>query len=295
MNHDAYVRRLTTAPPVRRLGRAGAMATIAVIIAVSVAGCSRQDALPSPAASASGPLALPSTNTIDLSHPFNAETIYWPTEAGFARDVTAQGPTERGYYYEAATFTSAEHGGTHIDAPVHFWEGARSVDEIPLDQLMGGAVVIDVSDHTKANPDYRITAEDITSWESNNRPIPDGSILLFRTDFSRFWPDRARYLGTAEIGPAAVANLHFPGLHPDAARWLIRNRSVKAIGIDTPSIDYGQSQQFQTHQIFFEQNIPVIENLTNLGQVAPGSIIVALPMKIEAGSGAPVRVIAFVP
>lgn len=241
-------------------------------------------------------MRLPSTNIIDLSHPFNAETIYWPTAEGFSREVTAEGVTEAGYYYSAGTFTSAEHGGTHVDAPIHFAEGAHAVDEIPLERLMGPAVVVDVSDHATANADYQILREDLEAWEAEHQPIPDGAIVLLRTGFGAFWPDRERYMGTAERGPQAVANLQFPGLHPDAARWLLENRNVGAVGIDTPSIDYGQSQLFETHQVLFEENVPALENVANLDQVPEeGSVVIALPMKIEGGSGGPVRIVAFIP
>lgn len=243
-----------------------------------------------------GTIGLPSGDVVDLSHPFNAETIYWPTADSFSRDVTAEGVTEQGYFYAAGTFTSAEHGGTHIDAPIHFSEGGQSVDEIPLDRLIGPAIVIDVSEHASANPDYQITAEDIQEWEAANRPLTDGSILFFRTGFGEFWPDRMQYMGTDERGPDAVANLHFPGLGLGAAQWLLENRSIKAVGIDTPSIDYGQSQQFETHQALASKGIPALENVANLEQLpVEGAIVVALPMKIEGGSGGPVRIAALVP
>lgn len=241
-------------------------------------------------------LRLPSTNVVDLTYPFNDETIYWPTAEGFARQITAEGTTEQGYFYAAGTFTSAEHGGTHLDAPFHFAAKGQTVDEIPLERLMGPAVVIDVADHVTANPDYRITSEDILTWETEHSPIPDGSIVMLRTGFGKHWPNRERYLGTAETGSQAVANLHFPGLHPEAASWLVENRSVAAVGLDTPSIDYGQSQEFESHQILFRENVPVFENVANLEQLpVEGSVVVALPMKIEGGSGAPLRIVAFLP
>lgn len=240
--------------------------------------------------------ALPSRNVVDLTHAFNDETIYWPTEAGFRRTVTAEGTTDRGYFYAAGSFTSAEHGGTHLDAPYHFVEDAHTVDEIPLDHLMGPAVVIDVPDHAAANPDYQITTEDLRSWENENGPVPDGSIVLFRTGFGQFWPDRARYMGTDSTGSDAVVHLHFPGLHPDAAAWLLENRSIKAVGIDTPSIDYGQSQLFATHRQLFDENVPAFENVAHLDSLPEvGAVVIALPMKIDGGTGAPLRIVAFVP
>jgi kynurenine formamidase len=144
--------------------------------------------------------------------------------------------------------------------------------------------------------DYQVTHEDIVRWETEHGALPANVILLIRTGFSTRWPDAARYLGTAERGEAAVAKLHFPGLHPDAARWLIANRSVKAVGIDTASIDYGQSSLFETHRALFERDIPAFENLTGLDRLPPrGAAVIALPMKIKGGSGAPLRAVAILP
>lgn len=244
----------------------------------------------------SSPIALPATAVIDLTYPFNEETVYWPTSDPFHREATAEGMTDGGYYYAAGAFASAEHGGTHIDAPIHFAEGGRSVDQIPIEQLMGPAIVIDVSDHTRANPDYQIGTEDLQEWEANNGPIPDGSLIFLRTGFGAFWPDAEQYMGTAERGLDAVSDLHFPGLHPEAAEWLLENRNVNAVGIDTPSIDYGQSRLFETHRLLAAEEVPALENVAHLDRLPEvGGVVVALPMNIEGGSGGPVRIVAFVP
>ncbi|HEY6188574.1 MAG TPA: cyclase family protein [Pyrinomonadaceae bacterium] len=238
---------------------------------------------------------FPGGRIIDLSHSFDAETIYWPTEDGFRLEKEHDGLTDKGYYYAANKFCTAEHGGTHIDAPLHFAAGHQSVDQIPLEQLTGAAIVVDVMKQCEANPDYRVTAEDLQAWEKQNGPIPRGAIVLLRTGFARRWPNRQGYLGTTERGAGAVAKLHFPGLHPDAARWLTTSRSVKAVGLDTASIDYGQSTMFESHRILFEKNVPAFENLANLDQLpAKDFFLVALPMKIKGGSGGPLRVIAIV-
>ena len=238
----------------------------------------------------------PVGTVIDLSHDYSDQTVFWPTAEGFKLEKVADGMTEGGYYYAANNFSAAEHGGTHIDAPVHFAKGHRSVDQIPLDQLIGDAVVIDVSAACASQPDYRVSTNDFTAWERTHRQIPDGTIVLLRTGYSQFWPDAARYLGTSERGQGAVARLHFPGLHPEAARWLAESRRVKAVGIDTASIDYGQSTLFETHRFLYERDIPAFENLTALERLPPtGATIVALPMKIKGGSGAPLRAIAIVP
>jgi kynurenine formamidase len=207
----------------------------------------------------------------------------------------ADGITPGGYYYAANNFFSSEHGGTHLDAPVHFAKGGQSVDQIPIERLLGVGYVVDVTDRAAANADHQISVDDITRAEAAQGRIPDDAIVLLRTGFSSRWPDAARYLGTAERGEAAVATLHFPGLHPDAARWLVASRTIKAIGIDTASIDYGQSTAFESHRILYERNIPAFENLTALDRLPlTGASIVALPMKIGGGSGAPLRAIAII-
>lgn len=238
---------------------------------------------------------------VDLTYSFSENTTYWPTAEGFRLDTVAFGPTEGGYFYSAFNFSAAEHGGTHLDAPIHFSEGRLATDEIPIDQLIGAATMIDVSttidpDDGPPDPDYQVTREDLEAWESRNSRLSDGTILLLRTGWSRHYGDRSSYLGTDLVGPDAVPELHFPGLHPDAARWLVAERSIKAFGIDTPSIDYGQSSLFETHQVIYGANIPGFENVANLERIpATGSFVVALPMKIEGGSGGPLRIVAFVP
>lgn len=224
------------------------------------------------------------------------ETVYWVTAKEFEMDVVAAGETDKGFYYAANNFATAEHGGTHIDAPIHFAKGKQYVNEIPLENLIGNAIKIDVSERALTNPDYLVSIDDFKQWETeHSMQIPEGSIVLLETGFSKYYPDKKKYLGTDERGPEAVKLLHFPGLSPEAAQWLVDNRNIKSIGIDTPSIDYGQSQYFKTHVILLSENIPAFENLTNLNQLPSKDFeVVALPMKIKGGSGAPLRIVAFV-
>ena len=230
---------------------------------------------------------------IDLSYAFDSETVYWPTAQPFRLEKDFEGETEQGYYYSAYRYSAAEHGGTHIDAPVHFARGRYSTDKIPLEQLIGPAVVIDVTRQCERDRDYRITIEDFLLWERRQGRLPSGTIVLLRTGFGEHYPDRKRYLGTDERGSSAVPKLHFPGLHPDAARWLVTNRSIKAIGLDTASIDFGQSTKFESHRILFDKNIPAFENVANLDKLPlRGFAVIALPMKIRGGSGGPLRIIA---
>lgn len=230
---------------------------------------------------------------IDLSYSYDERTIFWPTEDGFHLIREFEGMTPQGYYYAANKLITPEHGGTHIDAPIHFSKEGNTVDRIPLDQLIGEAVVIDVAEKCKKDRDYQIGSNDFIEWERQNGKIPNQSIVILRTGFGKYWPDRARYLGTDELGKEAIKKLHFPGLHSEGAKWLIENRSIKAVGLDTASIDYGQSTLFEAHRTLFAKNIPVFENLANLDQLPSRDFqIIALPMKIKGGSGGPLRVVA---
>jgi kynurenine formamidase len=230
---------------------------------------------------------------IDLTHPFDDQTVYWPTEDGFKLIREAAGITERGYYYAANRFMCAEHGGTHIDAPIHFFERGKPVDQISLERLIGPGACVDVSQKCAADHDYQVTVEDFQKWETDNIASLDHRIVLIRTGFGRYWPDRKKYLGTAEQGKAAVAKLHFPGLDPSAADWLVTKRRVRMVGIDTASIDHGQTQDYPTHQRLFRDAVPALENVAALDKLPPDKFtVIALPMKIKGGSGAPCRVVA---
>lgn len=238
---------------------------------------------------------LSSTRIIDLSYSYSNETIYWPTEEGFKFEVEHHGLTEKGYYYSANKFCSAEHGGTHIDAPIHFAEKGTSIDQIPLERLIGPGIVIDVAKKSQNNPDYQITPKDFVDWEEENGKIEKGTIVFLRTGYGKFWPDKKKYFGTTKTGKEALDDLHFPGLHPDSALLIANEKRVMAIGIDTPSIDYGQSKMFEAHQRLCHNNIPAFENVANLKDLPEkGFFVFALPMKIKGGSGAPLRLVAFI-
>lgn len=240
--------------------------------------------------------AFPTGSWVDLTHPFDAQTIYWPTEKGFQFDRGNNGVTAKGYYYAANRFTTAEHGGTHLDAPVHFFAQRQTVDEIPVERLIGTAAVIDVTQQCAHDRDYLVTVADLQAWEAKHgRQLVD-VIVLLRTGWSQRWPERAAYLGTKDFGAEAVAKLHFPGLDPQAVRWLVEHRAPQAIGIDTASIDYGQSTHFEAHVTLCEHNVPIFENVAQLDRLPNvGALVVALPMKVAGGSGGPLRIVAFLP
>ena len=239
---------------------------------------------------------LEHSRLIDLTHAFGTDTIVWPTEHDFRLVVQQEGEMPGGYYYASNRLEMAEHGGTHIDAPIHFARGGQKLDQIPIERLVGAGVRIDVSAQCARDRDYRITIQDFEQWEAAHGRIPNGAIVLLDTGFARFWPSRQNYLGTELRGPEGVRALHFPGLHPEAAAWLVRERRIKAIGIDTASIDYGQSTGFETHVALLSRNVPVFENLADLRALpALGFEVIALPMKIAGGTGGPLRIIAVLP
>jgi kynurenine formamidase len=232
---------------------------------------------------------------VDLTYELSSDAVFWPTAEPFRKTTVFEGMTEAGYYYSAYSFATAEHGGTHIDAPVHFARGKNHVNEIPLSQLIGDAVVVDVTVQVSRNRDHLISVADIKDWERDHGNIPTASIVLLRTGFGDYWPNAGEYLGTELRGSAGAAALSFPGLAVDAALWLMEQRQIKAVGIDTASIDHGKSRNFATHVALMTHNIPAFENVANLDQLpATGVFVIALPVKIRGGSGGPLRIIATV-
>lgn len=232
---------------------------------------------------------------VDLSHAFGPRTLYWPTSPSkFTLEKLAAGKTEGGYYYSANSLCTPEHGGTHLDAPIHFAERGRTTAEIPLEQLVAPAVVIDVSSKAAADRNYRLTRDDVGAFEKQYGRVGRGTIVLLKTGWSRHWPDAKAYLG--DDTPGDASKLSFPSYGVDAAKLLVEERSAAALGIDTASIDYGRSTDFMVHRVAAARNVPGLENLTNLDQLpARGAVVIALPMKIEGGSGGPLRAIAMVP
>ena len=263
------------------------MKTIVILMAAMTWGVS--------SAGAQAPVDLKTAHLVDLTHPFDAATLYWPTSpSAFELTTLAAGMTPGGYYYSSYKLCTPEHGGTHLDAPVHFSKAGRNTAELPLSQLMAPAVVIDVTRQSAGDAAYRVSRADVEAFEAAHGRIAPGTIVLARTGWSRFWPDRKRYLG--DDTPGDASKLKFPGYGEDAARFLVDERKVAMLGIDTASIDYGPSADFLAHRVAAAANVANLENLTALDQLPPtGATVIALPMKIAGGSGGPVRVVALVP
>ena len=245
----------------------------------------------SPAARAQ--LPIDPAKVVDLTYAFDERAIYWPTAKPFTWEKESWGLNAEGKWYTAARYSASEHGGTHLDAPIHFAEGTRAADEIPVADLIGPAVVIDISKAAAANPDATLTAADLQAWEKQHGAITAGTIVLVHSGWGSRWGDKKRYLGTDKAGD--TQNLHFPGIARGAAEMLVQ-RKVKAVGIDTPSLDHGPSRDFIAHRVLLAANIYGLENVAELGRLPPrGATVIALPMKIRGGTGGPARIIAVLP
>ena len=268
---------------------------IAVLgLAVLLGGLSDSSDSQSPRVKSSSRGAIDVTKVIDLTYSFDESTIYWPTAKSFDWQKESWGTSPGGYWYASARYAASEHGGTHIDSPIHFGKGQATTDEISLSRLIGSAVVIDISAACEKDADYRLSRTDIISWEKKHGFIPHAAIVLVHTGWGKFWPDKQQYLGSNTPGDAA--HLHFPGISQEAARFLVTERRINGVGIDTASLDYGPSKDFIAHQIINGANVYGLENVANLERVpATGATLIALPMKIKGGTGAPTRIIAILP
>lgn len=272
--------------------------SVTALLAALLTGCAAEQTTRGEStahAGARGAARLPEGATlVDLTYPFDDKTIYWPTATtGFTHETVFYGKTEGGFFYSAYNACAPEHGGTHLDAPIHFAEGKSTADAVPLSRLVGPAVVVDVSAAATKYVDYRVSRVDIAAFEQAHGAIEPSTIVLIRTGWGARWPDKKRYLG--DDRPGHAEDLHFPGIGEDAARALVE-RKVGAVGIDTASIDHGPSKDFIAHQVLLGADIPAFENVASMESLPPrGALVIALPMKIRAGSGGPLRIVAVLP
>jgi kynurenine formamidase len=237
---------------------------------------------------------IDTTRIIDLTYTFDAKTIYWPTEHPFTHEFEHFGMEPGGYFYASAKYAAPEHGGTHMDAPLHFNRAGVTVDQVPLSVMIGPAAVIDFSARAAHDRDTMLSVEDIQRWETAHGRIPDGAIVVARSGWGRYWPEKKRYLGTA--APGDVAHLHFPGFSAAAVKFLLEQRKIVAIAIDTPSMDPGDSKDFPVHRLWLGANRPGFENVANAERLPEtGATIFCIPMKMGQGTGAPTRIFALLP
>jgi kynurenine formamidase len=227
---------------------------------------------------------------LDLTHTLNARTPTYEESKAPAYTAKTVATLETAHYF-AREICLPEHFGTHLDAPAHFARGLWTVDRIPPERLIAQLLVIDVSGRVKNNSDYQASAEDVRTWEQAHGPIPSGSVVVVRTGWESRWNSAQDYRN-----PDRAGIMHFPGYSLQAAQLLVQDRKVFGLGIDTLSIDYGPSKDFPVHQYTLTHSLYHLENVANLERVpATGATIVVAPMKLEGGSGSPVRILALVP
>jgi kynurenine formamidase len=223
-----------------------------------------------------------------MTYAINAKLPAWPGDDRTFEATVVATPEKDGYF--ARSFWTLEHYGTHLDAPAHFPPGKEFVDQIPVEHLFAPAVVIDVREEVSKDPDYRLHVMRVEKWEALHGRIPSGAVVLLRTGWSSRWPDQARYRNTDAGGV-----MHFPGFSVESAKLLIERGAV-ALGIDTLSIDYGPSKDFEVHRVTLPAGLYQLENLANMDQLpAAGAFLISAPIKLEGGSGGPVRVFALLP
>jgi len=245
---------------------------------VVLAGCAHEPDRPSTTQAA---------RVVDLGHALAAADPSWDGTPAFSREIVA---TIEKDGYQAAKFATEEHFGTHVDAPSHFVSGGWTVDEIPADRLIRPAVCVNIAEKVRGDANYRLTVEDLRSFERAHGQIPEGVTVLIATGWDDRWP-----LTHGEYMNMKDGVRHFPGISVEAATLLANDRHVAAIGIDTPSIDYGMSEHFEAHRVTLAMNIYHIENATGLTRLpATGFTVVVAPLKIKDGTGGPARVLALV-
>ncbi|WP_198002410.1 cyclase family protein [Chlorobium ferrooxidans] len=234
---------------------------------------------------------------LDMTYPFDENTIYWPTAEPFSLTKLEWKVTPGGWWYASNNYGAAEHGGTHVDAPIHFAEKGRTIDRIALDEWIGPAVKIDVVAACMKNRAYRLTVNDVLQWEAKHGRLPEHAWVLMYTGIdTKYYPDRKLVLGTLKTGAAALSELNFPGFSPEVATFLVKARNIKGIGLDTPSIDPGDSKEFKVHRICFEADKLAIENIAALDRLPEkGAMLYVIPMLIKDGTGSPARIFALLP
>lgn len=262
------------------------MRLLGVLLAILVlSGCQRK--MPTHA-DALAAISRGQVRVVDLTWPISERTHGWPGDPQGFRAEESEAARASGYF--SRSFSMPEHFGTHMDAPIHFPPGTISVDAIAVERLFGPAAVIDITAQVSVLADYRLSAADIAAWEQRNGPIPRGAIVLLRTGWAARWSDPERYRNFDEGGV-----MRFPGYSVEAARRLVE-RGVAGLGIDTLSVDYGPAAEFEVHRVTHGAGVYHLENLADLSALPErGASLVVAPMKLEGGSGGPVRVFAILP
>jgi len=226
-------------------------------------------------------------SVVDLTHTLDGKSPTYAVSDSPVYQAHAVATIDKDGYY-GRDISLPEHFGTHLDAPAHFASGLWTVDQIPVERFVAPLVVMDVTAGAKRNPDYQVSVVDISKYEEAHGQIPMNAVVMAYTGWDSRWNSPKDYRNADASGV-----MHFPGYSLDAAKFLVEARSTLGVGIDTLSIDYGPSKDFPVHHYTLSHSLYQLENVANLSQVpVSGSTVVVAPMKLENGSGSPVRILA---
>lgn len=237
---------------------------------------------------AQAPNTISYSRVIDLSHVISVDIPLWPGDPPVELETVAEFDPD-GYYLRR--FSIGEHSATHMNAPNSFHDGAEGIDAYPPESLVVLAVVIDVREQVAADADHAVSLGDVAAWEAEHGPIPAGAIVIAYTGWQAKWSDPTAFFGEDESGA-----MHFPGFAGETTAFLLAERGVAGVGIDTHGVDPGLDEEYATNTLVLAQRGIVLENLTNLDQLpSTGTTLVIGILRLAGGSGSPVSVMAFVP
>ncbi|GIY54245.1 isatin hydrolase [Caerostris darwini] len=230
---------------------------------------------------------------VDMTYVMDENARQYPILRNFNMTVVINGTIGDGVWVQAEEYTSSTHSGTHMDAPSHFVKGGMNIENIPLDQLIAPAAVIDITEKASQDPDSEVTIEDLIRWETITGSSLDGTIVLIKSGWGHKYYNLTAYTGTSD---GDVNKLHYPGIAPEAAQWLVDNRNIKGIGVDGLSLDKGPSKDFPSHRILLARGIFGLENVANMDEIPIyGAMLHVMPMKMAKVSGSPTRIFATFP
>ena len=224
---------------------------------------------------------------IDLTHPIHPNIPIWPGDPATEFETVSQIEKD-GYFLRK--FSMGEHSGTHINAPSSFYTGGASIDSYSPQSLVSPAIAIDIREQSLTNPDYSLTIDDILNWERQHKLIEPGNLVLLYTGWQAKWDDERAFFNRDDREIC-----HFPGFGKAATQFLLEERSIAGIGIDTHGVDPGQDESFVVNKLILEKQRIVLENLANLDLLPAADFTLAIGIiRLLGGSGSPVSVLAFV-
>ena len=275
----------------RRAFRLAVTTAALVAVALAVASCTSSSTSPSTsgAPTASSEKSIAYSRVVDLSHVISPSIPLWPGDPHVVFNVVAT-MNKDGYYLRS--FTIGEHSATHMNAPNSFIAGnTQAITSYSPEQRVVPAVVVDVRDRSAQNPDYQLTKQDVLDWEAKNGEIAPGSFVILLTGWEDKWNDPKAF-----INQDASGNLHFPGFAGSTTRWLLADRHISGVGIDTHGVDPGLDTSYATNTQIAQAHKIAIECMANLDQLPPtGATLVLGALQLKDGSGTPLSVMAFVP